>query len=756
MKRRKRGKQTLKRKMLSILLLCAMSCILAVVIVSYMTIRMIQNDSIQESMQIYLEQITREIDSDYYDMIGIVNQMSPNGLIGSVTESYLSVEDNYDRYFEQKSLREELIKLGYVNTKLLGIAYYDPKEQKELIGNFNVRVLDPSYQTISKVVVGAENIIQAMHASYLGIRETPVLSVMRRVSFGNKRVLDIYAEISKEYQKLKDSYENMRQMFLNEQAGMLAADLKPGFPCPVCGSIDHPHPFAGAVDHVDISPENLQTMAQDVENFRVKQEQAANESHAAKTEYETRKETFVEAVGRLRNRMQKSISEIQKDAGLSEMNEALKIWKNSIDISLKTLKKDAEKLRKIRELLQGADEQRKILKENLELCRATQTEAARKLTEDTAQLNSFRTSCEFASEKEASDTLEKAETAKQASEKIYKKAADALDAASSAKQNAETLIAKYQKEIPAQEEKLAVKKAAYMDFMQEKQMTEEVWKQLVKENSRDTEKNLTDTVEAYREAKAAAIAQKKAAGETIGDAQKPDLAKIKAEKEAAETAYQSAEKRYSQLKSDYKDNQEILTALSARMEKRKAVVEEHARIDALYRMTSGNVSGSRMDLETFVQRYYLERILYAANRRFQEMSAGQFELRMYDLKKAGEGKNRGLDLMVYSTVTGKEREVRTLSGGESFMAALSLALGMADQIKQSSAAINLDMMFIDEGFGSLDEHSRNQAVRVLQEMAEGSRLIGIISHVSELKQEIEDQLIVTKDENGSHVKWQIS
>ena len=195
MKRRKRGKQTLKRKMLSILLLCAMSCILAVVIVSYMTIRMIQNDSIQESMQIYLEQITREIDSDYYDMIGIVNQMSPNGLIGSVTESYLSAEDNYNRYFEQKSLREELIKLGYVNTKLLGIAYYDSQEQKELIGNFNVRVLDPSYQTISKVVVGAENIIQAMHTSYLGIRETPVLSVMRRVPFGNKRVLDIYAEI---------------------------------------------------------------------------------------------------------------------------------------------------------------------------------------------------------------------------------------------------------------------------------------------------------------------------------------------------------------------------------------------------------------------------------------------------------------------------------------------------------------------------------------------------------------------------------
>lgn len=90
------------------------------------------------------------------------------------------------------------------------------------------------------------------------------------------------------------------------------------------------------------------------------------------------------------------------------------------------------------------------------------------------------------------------------------------------------------------------------------------------------------------------------------------------------------------------------------------------------------------------------------------------------------------------------------------MAALSLALGMADQIQASSASVNLDMMFIDEGFGSLDEHAREQAVRVLKEMAGGSKLIGIISHVTELKQEMEDQLLITKDEEGSHVRWQLS
>ena len=182
-------------------------------------------------------------------------------------------------------------------------------------------------------------------------------------------------------------------------------------------------------------------------------------------------------------------------------------------------------------------------------------------------------------------------------------------------------------------------------------------------------------------------------------------------------------------------------------------MEVYTRLDNLYSRLAGKRTGSRMDIETYAQRYCLQQILQAANRRFRELSSGQFELRMYDIEKAGEGKNRGLDLMVYSAVTESVREIHTLSGGESFMAALSLALGMADSIRRGSANIGLDIMFIDEGFGSLDDHARSQAVRVLQEMAGGTRLIGIISHVTELKQEIEEQLLVTKDDNGSSVRW---
>ena len=303
---------------------------------------------------------------------------------------------------------------------------------------------------------------------------------------------------------------------------------------------------------------------------------------------------------------------------------------------------------------------------------------------------------------------------------------------------------------------LAEKTAEYQAEMTGRGLEESRWRLLTETYREESVERLREETGSYRSSRKAAADLRDSMREAIGNRKTPDREKLEREAEQAEERLEAAERARTMIRTLRKDNEEVYQSLQPRMEERRQAVSEHGRLDALYRMVSGNVSGSRMDLETYVQRYYLERILRAANRRFREMSAGQFELRMYGLEKAGEGKNRGLDLMVYSNVTGKEREVRTLSGGESFMAALSLALGMADQIRQSSAAIHLDMMFIDEGFGSLDEHSRNQAVKVLLRMAEGSRLIGIISHVTELKQEIEDQLIVTKDETGSHVRWQIS
>lgn len=122
-----------------------------------------------------------------------------------------------------------------------------------------------------------------------------------------------------------------------------------------------------------------------------------------------------------------------------------------------------------------------------------------------------------------------------------------------------------------------------------------------------------------------------------------------------------------------------------------------------------------------------------------------------ELENLGRQGEAGLDLDVYSLVNDSVRDVKTLSGGESFMAALALALGMADVIQQEAGKIHVDTLFIDEGFGSLDENARNQAIRILNELAGNDRLVGIISHVSELKEQIEQKIVVTKTNKGSAI-----
>lgn len=152
-------------------------------------------------------------------------------------------------------------------------------------------------------------------------------------------------------------------------------------------------------------------------------------------------------------------------------------------------------------------------------------------------------------------------------------------------------------------------------------------------------------------------------------------------------------------------------------------------------------------LETYVQMAYFERILHKANLRFETMTGGQYTL----IRRKDAENNRsqsGLDLEVIDHYNGSVRSVKTLSGGESFKASLALALGMADEIQASSGGVRLDTMFVDEGFGSLDEESLQQALNALSGLSEGNRLVGIISHVSELKKRIDKQIVVKKDKLG--------
>jgi exonuclease SbcC len=180
----------------------------------------------------------------------------------------------------------------------------------------------------------------------------------------------------------------------------------------------------------------------------------------------------------------------------------------------------------------------------------------------------------------------------------------------------------------------------------------------------------------------------------------------------------------------------------------KTVEEKWNMVKSLSNTANGNLSGKeKIMLETYIQMNYFDRILVRANRRLQKMTGGQYDLirrrDTADLKSQA-----GLDLDVIDHYNGTVRPVNSLSGGESFKASLALALGLSDEIQSSAGGVRLDTMFVDEGFGSLDDDSLRLAISTLQELTDGNRLVGIISHVAELKTKIDKQIIVTKELSG--------
>ncbi len=584
-----------------------------------------------------------------------------------------------------------------------------------------------------------------------------------------------YQKASQEFEEKNAVYEQKRKIFLNAQAGFLAQELRDGCPCPVCGSIEHPSPCKLEEAHQNLTKAMIEELALQAEQLRGKQEQAAAAAEAAGSLLEEKQKNAGESFKHLRSRAEEvlgteAIPDFRKMTDSDNKTDPEKIRADFLEQmkkefshqseQLKTegrqLQKEVKEYQMLLSALTKAEEQKEQFQEKLEQSAKETADAKTALERSRVMLESLEGSKDYSNQQEAKAAYEKAGTAKKEKDVLAMRAEDRLQKAQEQENRAQTLIAKYKKEIPQQMEEQKIRQQTYRKILEEKHFIEEEWMELTGTYTKTQVQKWKQDAQNHGRQKAAAESLINSARAAIGEQPKPVLEELEKTSAAAEAEWKESQHVLERWQETWRIDQKVCQALKPQIEERSEVMHQYEKLNGLYQLLSGNRKNSRMDIETYVQRHYLEQILEAANQRFQDMSAGQFELRMCDIDKAGTGKNRGLDLMVYSAVTGKVREVRTLSGGESFMAALSLALGMADQIQESSAAINLDMMFIDEGFGSLDEHSRDQAVKVLQNMAEGEKLIGIISHVTELKQEIEDQLIVTKDDQGSHTRWQIS
>ena len=517
-----------------------------------------------------------------------------------------------------------------------------------------------------------------------------------------KEAQETYRRITLSYQQARQTSEQLRSLFLDAQAGLLAASLRDGSPCPVCGSKTHPHPFTLSAQPPLPTESELKSAEKKTEDLRSKQEEASAAAEAAAATKNERQKTFFSSVQQLFLKANTFCRELEvsfaaasgpaETVQMPEMENAIGMLLSASaktvherNEQLKERAKRAEELTSLLHLLREEGKQKDLL---LEEARSKAAEMEKALSAANSERLLLHASSDFESRSAAEAYLQQAGEKEQAARSRFE------NAQAGAKRHADALLATKTKE-----------------------------QTLLKE---------------------------------IGDRKRPQTEALQQALCAAEEKLTILTECLQKQSHELQENRYALQELSSSSEARRHTFSEYERLDRLYKQMSGNISGSRMDLETYVQRLYLSKILSSANKRFQEMSGGQYTFRMIRIASAGEGRNKGLDLMVYSSVTGKEREIRTLSGGESFMAALSLALGMADQIQNASSAVHLDMMFIDEGFGSLDDLARSKSIRVLKEMADSHRLIGIISHVTELKQEIGNQLLITKDEHGSHVKWRIN
>lgn len=567
---------------------------------------------------------------------------------------------------------------------------------------------------------------------------------------------DAYASATQKYQRAQNEYDDYRLAFLNAQAGLLARELVSGKPCPVCGALEHPAPCQLTQENQQLNREQLEKLRKAADDAAKAQEEKAKESESAQVKLTERQKAAEEAEKKLVENAT-NIRENVPMATAADVEAMLTAWLPELQSASKSVQAKVKALDDVRKNLEGAKAERDKLEKAASTAQETAKSTAVKKAEaeKTWKLHQEElSSSAYRTREDAVAQRTQAQEAKQKAEAAASQAAGKERQAQKTETECRARIQQLDAEMPKKQADAEEFNQQYQQTMAEKSLDETQWQALT-ETYPDVKiaDRLQEEAEGFKEKKTAAEEKHKTAQNAITGREKPNMEQLNAAFEAAKAAWEKASAALEAAKHLRLNNEKVLEDLREGREPLAEACKAANTAQHLSDVMAGTESGNRMNLETFVQRSYMEKILRDANRRFRDMSNGQFELKLINVEDAGEGKNKGLDLEVYSIVTGKTRSVNTLSGGESFMAALSLALGMADQIQAATAAIHLDAMFIDEGFGSLSDNARNEAVNILKEMAGKQRQIGIISHVSELKDEIENQLIVKKDDRGSRISW---
>ena len=542
----------------------------------------------------------------------------------------------------------------------------------------------------------------------------------------------------------------MYRAFLSEQAGILAKErLVDNMPCPVCGSINHPS-IAAVSEHAP-------TQA-DVENAKKERDKSEKQNSGASERLQAARQLYHMKLETVLNKAKQLIKkDFTGDASdfklISQVLENTKKDLSLINIELTAAINNKNRYEaNLKSLDDIANELTKKTSSLDELVN-THSEITLKFTTLTTSIEELKKQLLFESKEEAIQRLN-----------LYKSKLNSLNnAVTNATSNFNSLLraveAKKGQQISEVDNELRIKAEAeearnvYYNAIKTNNFNNEEEYKKAKLTTAQIE-SLQFDIDNYNKRLSDINNEVRIYMEQTEGKSEVVLDSMLNAKEELIAELQEVEKEFKTIYTLNKKNSDAKVNIEKLFKERKETRRQFEIYNSLNTTANGKISEKiKMDFETYIQRQYFNKIIAAANKRLDKMSSGQFLLQCRDITDLGNRGPVGLDLDVYSLVTDTTRDIKTLSGGESFMAALSMALGLSDVIQSTAGAVHLDTMFIDEGFGSLDDNSRAQAINVLNELAGNNRLVGIISHVNELKEQIDKKLVIKKSEKGSKVFW---
>lgn len=537
----------------------------------------------------------------------------------------------------------------------------------------------------------------------------------------------------------------LEEQWMHAQASILAGQLQEGEKCPVCGSAEHPElavKQANIPDERDLKAAKAQVLA--IESEKVKAESAFYEAQSTLYSIKLTCEDLAEEIRQTRDDF--------TEASAGNLMDNLKWEQASIIKQMKELESGKKRLANCIEQLKQTQLHREQLSKSLEItleelntATVAYTEKRTNLVRITASIPEDLRSIS-AYEHTLRSAISEQETLRHKLEEVLRVYQETKEKWSAAQAKQELL----EKNAGSMKEKLDAERAAFVQKMNEQGF--HTYNDYANAKKMDEQiKQLEASVREYHEEFRSVHDRLNELTEILRDVEMPDLEKIKQLLQEADNQLNILQQELTNLTIKKRDNEAIIEKVVQINNEIKHLENRYALIGHLAEISKGQ-NTYRITFERFVLASFLDDILKEANGRLTKMTSGRYEL----LRKTDRSKGNvqsGLELLVFDQYTGQERHVKTLSGGESFKAALSLALGLADVVQAYAGGVSLETMFIDEGFGTLDPESLDQAIESLIDIQSSGRLVGVISHVPELKERIDARLEVTAAQTGSKTEF---